>query len=191
MRIMSSNEPKNTTSVFLQLFEKRNRFERFAALYIHDAETVRDIVMDSYHYMWERRESLDMGGNVEAYMYSMVKNRCLDHLQRLTVRQSVEEKMMTDAEWELQMNITTLKAFDPTWLYDSELTERIRQAVDRLPERTRLIFTMSRQREMTYAEIATELQVSVKTVEFHITRALRALRADLGDLFLLAILLSA
>lgn len=69
MRIMSSNEPKNTTSVFLQLFEKRNRFERFAALYIHDAETVRDIVMDSYHYMWERRESLDMGGNVEAYMY--------------------------------------------------------------------------------------------------------------------------
>ena len=59
---MSSNEPKNTTSVFLQLFEKRNRFERFAALYIHDAETVRDIVMDSYHYMWERRESLDMGG---------------------------------------------------------------------------------------------------------------------------------
>lgn len=191
MRIMSINEPKNTTSVFLQLFEKRNRFERFAALYIHDAETVRDIVMDSYHYMWERRESLDMGGNVEAYMYSMVKNRCLDHLQRLTVRQSVEEKMMTDAEWELQMNITTLKAFDPTWLYDSELTERIRQAVDRLPERTRLIFTMSRQREMTYAEIATELQVSVKTVEFHITRALRALRADLGDLFLLAILLSA
>ena len=191
MRIMSSNEPKNTTSVFLQLFEKRNRFERFAALYIHDAETVRDIVMDSYHYMWERRESLDMGGNVEAYMYSMVKNRCLDHLQRLTVRQSVEEKMMTDAEWELQMNITTLKAFDPTWLYDSELTERIRQAVDRLPERTRLIFTMSRQREMTYAEIATELQVSVKTVEFHITRALRALRADLGDLFLLAMLLSA
>ena len=191
MRIMSSNEPKNTTSVFLQLFEKRNRFERFAALYIHDAETVRDIVMDSYHYMWERRESLDMGGNVEAYMYSMVKNRCLDHLQRLTVRQSVEEKMMTDAEWELQMNITTLNAFDPTWLYDSELTERIRQAVDRLPERTRLIFTMSRQREMTYAEIATELQVSVKTVEFHITRALRALRADLGDLFLLAILLSA
>lgn len=191
MRIMSSNEPKNTTSVFLQLFEKRNRFERFAALYIHDAETVRDIVMDSYHYMWERRESLDMGGNVEAYMYSMVKNRCLDHLQRLTVRQSVEEKMMADAEWELQMNITTLKAFDPTWLYDSELTERIRQAVDRLPERTRLIFTMSRQREMTYAEIATELQVSVKTVEFHITRALRALRADLGDLFLLAILLSA
>ena len=191
MRIMSSNEPKNTTSVFLQLFEKRIRFERFAALYIHDAETVRDIVMDSYHYMWERRESLDMGGNVEAYMYSMVKNRCLDHLQRLTVRQSVEEKMMTDAEWELQMNITTLKAFDPTWLYDSELTERIRQAVDRLPERTRLIFTMSRQREMTYAEIATELQVSVKTVEFHITRALRALRADLGDLFLLAILLSA
>ena len=191
MRIMSSNEPKNTTSVFLQLFEKRNRFERFAALYIHDAETVRDIVMDSYHYMWERRESLDMGGNVEAYMYSMVKNRCLDHLQRLTVRQSVEEKMMTDAEWELQMNITTLKAFDPTWLYDSELTERIRQAVDRLPERTRLIFTMSSQREMTYAEIATELQVSVKTVEFHITRALRALRADLGDLFLLAILLSA
>ena len=191
MKIMSSNEPKNTTSVFLQLFEKRNRFERFAALYIHDAETVRDIVMDSYHYMWERRESLDMGGNVEAYMYSMVKNRCLDHLQRLTVRQSVEEKMMTAAEWELQMNIPTLKAFDPTWLYDSELTERIRQAVDRLPERTRLIFTMSRQREMTYAEIATELQVSVKTVEFHITRALRALRADLGDLFLLAILLSA
>lgn len=191
MRIMSSNEPKNTTSAFLQLFEKRHRFERFALLYIHDAETVRDIVMDSYHYLWERRESLDMGGNVEAYMYSMVKNRCLDHLQRLTVRQSVEEKMMTDAEWELQMNITTLKAFDPTWLYDSELTERIRQAVDRLPERTRLIFTMSRQREMTYAEIATELQVSVKTVEFHITRALRALRADLGDLFLLAILLSA
>ncbi len=88
------------------------------------------------------------------------------------------------------MSIATLQAFDPDWLYDKDLQRRFREALDDMPEATRRIFMMSRIENKTYAEIAAETGVSVKTVEYRISSALRLLRGRFGDIYLiLAVLL--
>ena len=174
-----------------RLFEKRRHFERFALLYVHDPEIARDIMMDSFRYFMEHIGDIDTSGNIEGYMFKVVKNKCLDWLQRERIRQNVEDAIQRDAEFEVEMRIATLRAFDPDWLYDAELRARIDRALNRLPEKTRKIFMMSRRDSMSYQEISEALDISVKTVEFHISKALSILRNELGHLMTyLMILLS-
>ena len=175
----------NDYSVFEALFEKRKRFERFAMLYVTDSETARDIMMESFRYVWMRRHSIDTSGNMEAYMFCVVRNRCLDHLQREYTRRRIENDLQDDADFEIRMRINTLQAFDPEWLYDEDTRAQVAKALSRLPEKTRRIFLMSRRDEMTYQQIADTIGISIKTVEFHISRALKQLRSDLGRMMTL------
>lgn len=179
----------NHIEVFERLFLARKRFERFALLYIPDASEVQDILMESYAYMWEHRASLDFTGNLEAYMFNVVKHKCLDWLSHLDVRRNAESRMADDARWELDMSIATLRAFDPGWLYDTDIRERISKSLASLPESTRRIFMMSRRENLTYRQIAEATGLSVKSVEFHISKALRTLRGDLGDYFIVLLIL--
>ena len=160
-------------------------------LYIHNAHLVQDIVSESYTYIWEHRDSIDLDGNVEAYMFNVVKHRCLDHLSHELVRRNAEERMLDDARWQLEMDIATLKAFDPLWLYDSDVRACIKMALDRLPSKTRRIFLLSRIEHKTYREIAEIEGLSVKSVEFHVSKALKTLRSDLGDYYIVLLLLLA
>ena len=187
---MSFEQPHiKDTRVLELLFEKRRRFEHFALLYVRDSEVARDIMMDSFRYMLEHIGDIDTTGNIEAYMFRVVKNKCLDWLQREQIRRAAENALQRDAEFEIEMRIATLRAFDPDWLYDNELRARIRVAVERLPEKTRRVFLMSRRDDMSYREISDALDVSVKAVEFHISKALHSLRTDLGDSLLMVLLL--
>lgn len=147
--------------------------------------------MECYAYVWEHRGELDLTGNVEAYMFTMLKHKCLDYLTHQSRRQGVEEQLTSDAQWELDMSITTLRAFDPHWIYDKEVQERTNQAIAALPENTRRIFLMSRVEGMTYREIADSMGISVKTVEAHISKALKTLRVSLGDYFMVLVILLA
>ncbi len=81
------------------------------------------------------------------------------------------------------MSIATLRAFDPAWLYDEDIRRIVHEAIARLPEKTRRIFQMSRFGNKTYGEIADEVGLSVKSIEFHMSKALRELRSDLGKYF--------
>ncbi len=184
----ASNSP---IEIIERLFSKRRQFERFAMLYIHNAHLVQDIVSESYTYIWEHRDSIDLDGNVEAYMFNVVKHRCLDHLSHELVRRNAEERMLDDARWQLEMDIATLKAFDPLWLYDSDVRACIKMALDRLPSKTRRIFLLSRIEHKTYREIAEIEGLSVKSVEFHVSKALKTLRSDLGDYYIVLLLLLA
>lgn len=179
----------NDWQLLERLFEKRRHFERFALLYVHDAEVARDIMMDSFRYFMEHLDAIDTTGNIEAYMFRVVKNKCLDWLQRERIRQNAEDVMQRDAEFEIEMRIATLRAFDPDWLYDAELRARIKKAINRLPEKTRQIFVMSRRDNMSYQEISEALDISTKTVEYHISKGLALLREELGDTLMLFIVL--
>lgn len=181
--VSAIQEHRHVIEAIEKLFVSRKRFERFAMLYTRDLNQAQDMVMESFTYMWEHRDSIDFGANVEAYMFNVVKHKCLDWLDRRLVRLNAEEKIKTDAMWELEMNIATLRAFDPAWLYDEDITALVREAMERLPEKTRTIFMMSRFDDRTYAEIAEEMGLSVKSVEFHISKALRELRSNLGPYF--------
>ena len=180
---------KINIQVMEQLFLNRKRFERFAILYVRDSAEAQDILMESYAYIWEHRETLDPDINLESYMFSVIKHKCLDWLDHQSVRRNAENNILSDAQWELEMNISTLKAFDPSWMYDEDVIACIKNAVRRLPDTSRQIFILSRVHNKTYREIAQELGISIKTVEFHISKALRTLRDDLGKFYPVLILL--
>lgn len=180
----------NRYKVVERLFESRRKFERFAMLYIRSAQHAQDIVMESFVYVLEHYDELDPGRNPESYLLSVIKGKCIDCLRHEQIKRAAEASILSDAQWELEMSIATLQAFDPDWLYDKDLQRRFREALDDMPEATRRIFMMSRIENKTYAEIAAETGVSVKTVEYRISSALRLLRRRFGDIYLiLAVLL--
>lgn len=178
----------NRYAIIERLFESRRKFERFAMLYIRTPQHAQDIVMESFVYVLEHSAELDGGRNPESYLLSVIKGKCIDYLRHQQVKREAEANMLSDAQWELEMSIATLQAFDPDWLYDDDLQRRFRKALDELPETTRSVFLMSRIDSKSYAEIASEMGVSVKTVEYRISSALRLLRERFGDIYLILVI---
>ena len=109
---------------------------------------------------------------VRPYLYRAVHNRALN------VRR--HEKVVRARE--AQMAEPSFAPSSDQALLSAETARLVRAAVDKLPERCRLIFTLSREQRLTYAEIAQVAGVSIKTVETQMGRALRSLRASLADL---------
>lgn len=179
------SDEMNPYEIIERLFESRRRFERFAMLYIRIPHHAQDIVMDSFAYVWEHRAELDASRNPESYFLGVIKGKCIDYLRHQQVKRDAEANIMSDAQWELEMSIATLQAFDPDWLYDEELRRRFEAALDELPETTRRIFLMNRIECKTYAEIAGEMGVSVKTVEYRMSSALKLLRERFGDIYII------
>ena len=85
--------------------------------------------------------------------------------------------------WELNLRIATLEACNPEKLFSDELQSLVDKALETLPEQTRDIFVRSRYNNQSHKEIAVALGISTKTVEFHITKALKVLRVALKDYF--------
>ncbi len=130
---------------------------------------------------WQIREQFNSTKATKVWLYKVVRNKCLDVLK-------TEKKK--GARY-LTLELLTVEA--PPNLSDLEIEEiqqKINLAFKKMPELTLKIFMMSRHNEKTYAEIANELDISVKTVEYHISKALTIMRVHLKDyLYLLPLYL--
>ena len=156
-------------------------FIRFANTYIQDEKTAEDIVVDSLVYYWENRHTLVSNANIPAYIMEVVKHKSLNHLRNQRIREDIEQNIRTHMERVRNLKITTLEACDPEELFSSEAQRLINEALETLPPKTRTIFIMSRYENKTHKEIAAQLELSTKSVEFHITKALNVLRKRLKD----------
>ena len=115
-----------------------------------------------------------------AYSYA-IKNRSLNHLQHLEVRMRAEQHIGDMRQKELALRISTLEACDPDKLFCDEIQALVQEAISELPPTSREVFILSRMKNLPNKEIALRLDISVKTVEFHITRSLKQLRVQLKD----------
>jgi len=175
-------ESTSDLKAFNQLFtDYQGRFIRFANTYVNDVAIAEDFVVEALLYYWENRHSLNNESNIPAYILTIIKYKCLNHLQHLQVREAVTEKMRDHAEWELHTRIATLEACEPYELFTAEAQEIVDRTLEKLPEQTRRIFLMSRYQNKSHKEIAAELGMTTKNVEFHITKALKLLRHNLKD----------
>lgn len=174
--------------IFNDIFSKRDKFIQFAYYYLYDRPAAEDIVMDSFMYWWENRESVKDAGNVQAYVLTVVKHKCLDYLKMKRIHTDTHSRMFDDAVWEINMSISSLEAFDPYKIMTEELKDAVNGALSRLPERTRRVFLLSRVNGMTYSEISEREKLSVKAVEYHISKALKILRVELRELLPVAML---
>mgnify|MGYP000468207153 CR=1 FL=1 len=169
-------------AAFSELFTNyRERFIRFAETYVRDTAVAEDYVMDSFVYYWENRYNLGDNVNVPAYVLTIIKHKCLNYLQHQSLHKEIVNHIAFHAQWELNTRIASLESCEPYELFASEAQEIVKTTLERLPERTREIFIMSRMRNLSHKEIAEELHISTKGVEFHITKALKKLRAELKD----------
>lgn len=168
-------------ATFNRLFaEYQRRFIGFATSYVADMAVAEDIVMDSFIAAWERRESLS-AAEFPPYTLTIVKNKCLNHLRSQEVRSRAAGEIYSHGMRVLQTRVATLEACDPQELFSEETQRLVKEALDTLPAQTREIFIRSRFQGQSYKEIALEMDITVKSVEFEVSKALKLLRVALKD----------
>lgn len=149
-----------------------------------------DIYMEAIIHYWEKRKELPADTNIPGYILTSVKNKALNHLRHQTIRIDAEDQLYDHRQRELNFRISSLESCDPSELFTIEVKEIIRKTLNELPEQTRTIFFKSRYESKTNKEIAAELEISIKTVEFHISKALKLFRSRLKDYLPLLLILT-
>lgn len=150
----------------------------YADQIIKDTVISEDIVQSVFMKLWETRETIEIR-SLRSYFMQCVKNRCIDHLRSQQVKQRFDNRIPDTA---------TLVMEDDLWT-KNELGELIQKAVDDLAPRCREIFWMSRYENLKTAEIAEKLDISKRTVETQISKALKILRVKLVDYISVLILI--
>lgn len=156
---------------------------RYAHSILKNQEEAEDAVQRLFVKFWEKRFELEVG-NVRAYLYRATYNTCLNQVK--STRQSRYHVSDSDA---------VIPASDEAsdGILREELQAQIAEAMESLPEKCRQVFHLSRFEEKSYKEISEELNISVKTVENHIAKALKIMRTELAEylpLLLITILVS-
>ncbi len=184
-------ENHSNLEVFNRLFtDYRNNFVLFANSYVRDMFIAEDIVNDSMIYFWENRDNLTSETNAPAYVLTTVKHKCLNHLQHYQMRSDVTAKLRDHAAWELSTRIATLEACDPKELFAEDIQSIVTITLESLPQKTKEIFMMSKELRLSYKEIAEQCGITIKGVEFHMAKAMKALRIALQDYLIILLLLS-
>lgn len=180
---MGESEDIKELSRLLECY--KNRFISFANSYVQDLTVAEDFVMEAFMDYWEVRDILREDSNIPAYILTLVKHKCLNHLKRKQLQEDVSLRIRNVAEWELNIQISSLEVCEPTELFTNEIKEIVNRTLQQLPEQTRRIFIMSRVANKTRKEIAEEMNMTSKGVEYHIAKALSALRVNLKDYYVL------
>lgn len=137
-----------------------------------DSSLAEDLAQDVFFDFWKKREGLRIQTSPRAYLKRAAVNKTLNYIRDRKMRFSDDEELP---------RMATTEDNSQQILENSELKDQIQESIDLLPERCRLIFVLSRFEEMTYQEIADQLDISIKTVENQISKALRFLRENLGQ----------
>ncbi len=152
----------------------------FVKSYIRDDMMAEDIVSESLIKFWEtsKQETIQ---HPQSLLLTILRNNTLNYLKHREVRQKAIDTMSSRMVRDLDYRITTLEACDPQEIFSSEITRIIQETLQSLPEQTRRVFEMSRYESLSVKEIAEELAISPKSIEYHITKSLKALRIALKD----------
>ena len=145
------------------------RLCRYAVLFVKEREASEEIIMNLFVWLWENRNSL---GNVKSpgsYLFRSVRNRCMNWLRDARESLNIDECLKE------------LVSSDDSSIELQELNRFIEEAVLSLPERCRMVFTFSRVENMSHKEIAMRMNISTKTVEAQITKALGVIRRYVAE----------
>jgi RNA polymerase sigma-70 factor (ECF subfamily) len=145
----------------------------YAYTFIQDKDEAEEIVQSAFLSVWEKRQSLDIKTSLKSYLYTMVRNTSLNVIKH----EKIKQKYVGEA---LAIEERTHEGVAQA-VISAELEDKIQEAMGTLPEQCRLVFKLSRFEELKYAEIAAQLNISIKTVENHMGKALRIMREQLKD----------
>lgn len=153
----------------------------YAKQFVAEEEQAEEIVQDFFVRFWDKHRQVKPAESLKSYFFSSIKNSSLNVLKH----QKVEEKYLDELK---ELSKESL-LYDPDLYLATELQEKIKKTIDLLPERCREIFILSRVNGLKNEEIAQQLEISKRTVETQISKALKILREELKDYIGLLVLL--
>lgn len=145
----------------------------YAFSMLKDKEESEEIVQHVFVNVWHKRGEITIQTSLQAYLYRAVNNQCLNKIRHLKVRENHKNEVAYSSE--------TYYEHTAEELISKELKNKIHASLEKLPERCREVFELSRFEGMSYAEIADTLGVSVKAVEKQMSKALKTMRLELAE----------
>ena len=177
MNVIANNKTK-FENIYITHY---SRMKRFAQEYVIREEDAENIVQDVFLDLWERSFLLSSHTNIFAYLFTAVKNRCIDFLRHKTVVYNTAQKLQDDYIKALHIKCQSLEAFDEQLFSEPDIESVIQKAIESLPEKCREIFILNKIEGKKQKAIAQELNISINTVENQMTIAYKKLKEQLKD----------
>jgi RNA polymerase sigma-70 factor (ECF subfamily) len=133
-------------------------------------DQAEDIVQDVFVKIWYKEDMLQENNNVKSYIYTMVRNKALEIVRRDNIGAKVTKEILN------LHTQTNEQEIDEAEIENFQLLDKVYVSIRQLPPKCGEVFTLSKVNGLTYSQIAGQLDISVKTVENHIGKALRLLR---------------
>lgn len=167
--------------VFEFIFEKYyEKLVGFCNQFISDLDKSKSLAQQAFIKLWLNREKIEQINGITAFLYTSAKTECLNFLRHEKYKLNYQKNTLQNRENLLNMEI--LESFQFDSLEYLELEEMIQSALNKLPEKCRVVFMKSRFEHKKNREIAEELDIALKSIESNITRALKILRRELKDI---------
>jgi RNA polymerase sigma-70 factor (ECF subfamily) len=155
----------------------------YAGRILRDSEMANDVVQETFCRLYEHREQITIALSLKAYLYKSVYHACLDAIKHRRVEHAYIQRELMD--FYLSRVAQTPEA--EMLLHDEAIREELRKSVDRLPERCREVFLLSRQEGLSNKQVAERMSISEKTVEAQMSKAIARLKQDLEWLLLIVL----
>lgn len=141
----------------------------YSYLLVKDHDTAEEIVQELIYKIWDKRKTLSFAPKLKTYMFRAVYNNSLQYIKKSLI-------LSEDIDSSIKDN-----SFDEVKMDEAEMKSRINRSLSKLSHQSVEIFRMNRTFNYTYTEIAEKLNLSIKTIEYHISKVLKHLRSDLKD----------
>ena len=154
------------------------RMFKFALIYTQNNETSQELVQDTFLVLWNNRAILKDNTNLITYLMVVLRNKCLNLLEQTRIRQLYIEEIDDETIYQ-RANLYVLQDEASQIVESEDLHKAIEMALSKLPEKTREVFMLSRYDGLKNQQIAETKNISQKTVEYHISKALQILKEEL------------
>ena len=174
-------------TAFTYFYDKYfRRIQSFSIQFIYDHDEAENLAQEAFVNLWQNRENVESINGIQSFLYTSAKSKCLNLIRHNKIKDKFKDDVLNQSERELDIEVLKSIQFDTLEL--TELERIINESINELPPKTRQVFIKKRFENKKNAEIAVEMQVTLKAVEAHMTKALKILKTKLSDyLFLLFI----
>lgn len=148
------------------------RLCNYAYSLLEDKDESEEVVQNTFLSVWEKHDSIDISVSLKSYLYRAVHNSCLNRIKHVKVKSAHRESVSKEQNYNDDASEN---------LISKELEHQIEIAINSLPPKCAMVFRLSRFENLTYPEIAEQMDISVKTVENQMIKALKLMREELKD----------
>ena len=145
---------------------------KYAAKFVDNSAAANDIALEMLNKCWERRDMFENEEHALAYVRVMIKNKALNYIRHIQSRLTVTEELDESASVEKDSAASVLS---------NEITAIVNDTLSKLPEKTSMIFKLCKLDKLSHKDVADQMGLTVKAVEYHIAKATKALKTVLVE----------